>query len=59
MKRAAQSGVMTVGDVSALLRAGSDGDHRALERLTPAMRDGSTAKAWLARELTGGTGNGF
>ena len=91
-----------MGDISKQLRAWSDGDQSALERLSPivydelhrlarldprkvqvvemrffgglsvdetaevlkvspgtVMRDWSTAKAWLYRELTGGTGDGF
>jgi hypothetical protein len=50
---------MTAGYVSTILRAWSRRDQSALDRLTPMMRDWSTDKAWLYRELTGGTGDGF
>jgi hypothetical protein len=69
MQRAAQPGEPAVGDVGTLLRARSDGDGSALARHDPrevlkvspvtVMRDWSTAKAWLYRELTGGAGDGF
>ena len=59
MQRAAQSCEMTAGYVSTILRAWSRRDQSALDRLTPMMRDWSTDKAWLYRELTGGTGDGF
>src|ERR1035441_1605391 len=39
MQRAAQSGEPAVGDISGLLRAWSDGDKGALEKLTPIVFD--------------------
>ena len=39
MQRAAQSGEAAVGDISELLRAWSDGDQGALEKLTPIVFD--------------------
>ena len=39
MQRAAQSGAAAGGDVSLLLRAWSDGDQSALDRLTPIVYD--------------------
>src|ERR1035437_10217385 len=39
MQKAAQSGESAVGDISTLLRAWSDGDQGALERLTPIVYD--------------------
>ena len=39
MQKAAQPGEAATGDISKLLRAWSDGDQRALERLTPIVYD--------------------
>ena len=61
MRRAAQPGEAADGDISVLLSAWKNGDRRALEKPTPVtvMRDWSTAKAWLYRELAGGTTDGL
>jgi RNA polymerase sigma-70 factor, ECF subfamily len=39
MQRVTQSGVAAVGDISGILRAWSDGDQSALDRLTPIVYD--------------------
>src|SRR5437667_12567654 len=55
MQRAAQPGEPAVGDISTLLRAWSDGDQSALERLTPIVYDElhSLARRYMNRERPG------
>jgi RNA polymerase sigma factor (TIGR02999 family) len=55
MERAAQPGEPAVGDVSALLRAWSDGDQGALKRLTPIVYDElhRLARRYMRRERPG------
>src|SRR6202790_4545060 len=55
MERAAQPGEPAVGDVSALLRAWSDGDQSALKRLTPIVYDElhRLARRYMKRERSG------
>jgi RNA polymerase sigma-70 factor (ECF subfamily) len=55
MLRAAQSGEPAVGEVSTLLRAWSDGDQSALDRLTPIVYDGlrRLARRYMRRERPG------
>src|ERR1700685_3278786 len=55
MQRAAQSGEPAAGDISTLLRAWSDGDRNALERLTPIVYDElhRLARAYMRRERPG------
>jgi RNA polymerase sigma-70 factor, ECF subfamily len=55
MQRAAQSGEPAAGDISTLLRAWSDGDRNALERLTPIVYDElhRLARRYMRRERPG------
>src|SRR5664280_2165751 len=55
MQKAAQSGESAVGDISTLLRAWSDGDPSALERLTPIVYDElrRLARRYMKRERPG------
>ncbi len=55
MQRVNQSGEGAVGDISALLRAWSDGDRGALDRLTPLIYDElrRLARRYLKRERSG------
>src|SRR5713101_7963250 len=55
MQRAAQPGESAVGDISKLLRAWSDGDQNALERLTPIVYDElhHLARRYMKRERPG------
>src|ERR1700685_1963559 len=55
MQRAAQSGEPAAGDISTLLRAWSDGDRNALERLTPIVYDElhRLARRYRRRERAG------
>ena len=55
MERAAQPGEPAAGDISALLRAWSDGDQKALERLTPIVYDElhTLARRYMRRERPG------
>src|ERR1700730_18663192 len=55
MERSEQSGESAVGDISTLLRAWSDGDQSALERLTPIVYDElhSLARRYMKRERPG------
>src|SRR5271167_1958656 len=55
MERAAQPGEPAVGDISALLRAWSDGDQSALEKLTPQVYDElrGLARRFMKRERPG------
>src|ERR1700730_11977372 len=55
MERAAQPGEPAVGDVSALLRAWSDGDQSGLKRLTPIVYDElhRLARRYMRRERPG------
>jgi RNA polymerase sigma-70 factor, ECF subfamily len=55
MQRAAQPGEPAVGDISTLLRAWSDGDQSALERLTPVVYDElhRLAQRYMKRERPG------
>src|SRR5436190_11856581 len=55
MERAAQPGELAVGQISTLLRAWSDGDQSALERLTPIVYDElhSLARRYMNRERPG------
>jgi RNA polymerase sigma-70 factor (ECF subfamily) len=57
MQRAAQPGEPAVGDVSKLLRAWSEGDRSALERLTPIVYDElhRLARRYMRRERPGQT----
>jgi RNA polymerase sigma-70 factor (ECF subfamily) len=57
MQSAAQPGEPAVGDVSKLLRAWSDGDRNALERLTPIVYDElhRLARRYMRRERPGQT----
>src|SRR5580700_7564299 len=55
MQKSAEQGESDVGDVSQLLRAWSDGDQRALERLTPIVYDElhRLARRFMKRERPG------
>src|SRR6266571_8382018 len=55
MQRAAQPGELDVGDISKLLRAWSDGDQSALERLAPIVYDElhRLARRYMTRERPG------
>jgi RNA polymerase sigma-70 factor (ECF subfamily) len=55
MQRAAQPGEAAEADISSLLRAWSDGDQRALERLTPIVYDElhRLARRYMKRERPG------
>src|SRR5260370_42305331 len=55
MEKAAQPGEAAGGDVSKLLRAWSDGDQSALERLTPIVYDElhRLARRYMKRERPG------
>jgi RNA polymerase sigma factor (TIGR02999 family) len=55
MQRAAQPGEPDVGDISTLLRAWSDGDRNALEKLTPIVFDElhRLARRYMKRERPG------
>ena len=55
MQRAAKRGEPAAGDVSTLLRAWSDGDQNALERMTPLVYDElhRLAKHYMRRERPG------
>jgi RNA polymerase sigma-70 factor (ECF subfamily) len=55
MQRADQPGVPAAGDISTLLRAWSDGDSSALERLTPIVYDElrRLARRYMNRERPG------
>jgi RNA polymerase sigma-70 factor, ECF subfamily len=55
MESAAQPGEPAAGDISALLRAWSDGDQNALERLTPIVYDElhALARRYMRRERPG------
>jgi RNA polymerase sigma-70 factor (ECF subfamily) len=55
MQRAAQPGEPAAGDISTLLRAWSDGDQSALERLTPIVYDElhRLARRYMRRERPG------
>jgi RNA polymerase sigma-70 factor (ECF subfamily) len=55
MEEAAQPGEPDVGDISALLRAWSDGDQSALERLTPIVNEElhRLAQHYMKRERPG------
>jgi RNA polymerase sigma-70 factor, ECF subfamily len=57
MQRASQPGDPAVGDISTLLRAWSDGDRNALERLTPIVYDElhRLARRYMRRERPGHT----
>jgi RNA polymerase sigma-70 factor (ECF subfamily) len=57
MQRAAQPGEPAAGDISALLRAWSDGDQNALEKLTPIVYDElhRLARRYMRRERPGNT----
>ena len=57
MQRAAQHDEPAVGDISTLLRAWSDGDRNALERLTPIVYDElhRLARRYMRRERPGQT----
>jgi len=57
MQRAAQHDEPAVGDISTLLRAWSDGDRNALERLTPIVYDElhRLARRYMRRERAGQT----
>jgi RNA polymerase sigma-70 factor, ECF subfamily len=57
MQRAAQPGEPAAGDVSTLLRAWSDGDQSALERLTPIVYNElhRLARRYMRRERPGNT----
>jgi RNA polymerase sigma-70 factor (ECF subfamily) len=55
MEKAAQPGEVPVGEISALLRAWSDGDTSALEKLTPIVYEElhSLARRYMKRERPG------
>jgi RNA polymerase sigma-70 factor, ECF subfamily len=55
MQRATQPGEPAAGDISTLLHAWSDGDQKALERLTPIVYDElhTLARRYLRRERPG------
>src|SRR5712692_10224412 len=55
MQKASQPGEAAVGDVSALLRAWSDGDQSALDKLTPIVYDElhRLARGYMKRERPG------
>jgi RNA polymerase sigma-70 factor (ECF subfamily) len=55
MQRAAQPGEPSVGEISTLLRAWSEGDQRALDRLTPIVYDElrRLARRYMKRERPG------
>jgi len=57
MQNAARPGEPAVGDISTLLRAWSDGDRNALERLTPIVYDElhRLARRYMRRERPGQT----
>jgi hypothetical protein len=61
MQRGGSAGEPVPGDVSSLLRAGLSVEETAeVLHVSPitVMREWKTAKAWLYRELTGGSVNG-
>src|ERR1019366_6445160 len=55
MQKVTQSGEAAVGDISALLRAWSDGDQSALDKLTPIVYDElhRLARRYMKRERPG------